>query len=324
MPGFVDCVSLRVALVLLTVTGLVVVQRAASLQNSKEESGAGTAPYSMRVEVPLVTLDATVLTQDGFFVPELKKENFHIFEDGIEQKIASLGEVTAPVTAVLLVEFSDGTFALQQNALQACYHFTKALQPNDWAALVFFDKRPTLIQDFTQDKTALQEALVSPRVPLSREINLFDALDDTLDRLRQVDGRKYIILMATGQDTFSKKILDDVYKKIESANDTIIYSVDTGLGLHQLQADNQMRVFARMTGGRFYFATSLDEYNDLYRDLAHSIRNRYTLTYRPSHHGRDGKWHKIRLQVINPDANGHNRKYQVVVREGYRAAIAVK
>jgi len=324
MPGFVGHAFLSIGIVLLTATGFVFAQPGPSLQNSEAKPGSTTPSYSMRVEVPLVTLDATVLTQDGFFVPELKKENFRIFEDGIEQKIASLGEVTAPVTAVLLVEFSDGTFALQQNALQACYQFTKALQPNDWAALVFFDKRPTVIQDFTQDKSALQEALVSPRVPLSREINLFDALDDTLDRLRQVDGRKYIILMATGQDTFSKKILDEVYRKIESANDTIIYSVDTGLGLHQLQADNQMRVFARMTGGRFYFASSLDEYNDLYRDPAHSIRNRYTLTYRPIHHGRDGKWHKVRLQVINPDANGHNRKYQVVVREGYRAATPVK
>src|SRR5690242_7789370 len=98
MQGSVERILLRIGLVLLTATGFLAAQNGASLQDTKGRSGGdGAPPYSMRVEVPLVTLDATVLTQDGFFVPELKKENFRIFEDGVEQKIASLGEVTAPV-----------------------------------------------------------------------------------------------------------------------------------------------------------------------------------------------------------------------------------
>jgi VWFA-related protein len=278
----------------------------------------------LRVESSLVTLDVTVLTPSGYFVPELKKENFRVLDNGLPQTITAFGEISAPITAVLLVEHSAASEGLQSNALLACHRFLQVLQRDDWAALVAFDKRPQLAQDFTQDKSAVQEALRSLGIPLSREINLFDALTDTLDRLRQVEGRKYIILVATGQDTFSKKILDEVYKKVETAHGTVIYVVDTDPAHHNLQSDNQMRTFARMTGGQFYFATSLEEYSDVFADIAKSVRNRYTLAFRPSNRGGDGSWHKLKVEVINPDEKGHNRKYQVLAREGYRVGPQVK
>jgi hypothetical protein len=111
------------------------------------------------------------------------------------------------------VEYSAETFALQLDALRSCFYFMRTLTPDDWTAVVLFDKRLRIIQDFTQDRTVLQNTLQTMVVPLSRELNLFDAPYDTLDRLQSVEGRKYIILLASGVDTFSRKILDEVYRK---------------------------------------------------------------------------------------------------------------
>jgi VWFA-related protein len=284
------------------------------------------APYSMHVNVPLVTLDVSVLTANGYFVPDLKRENFHLSEDGVQQKILFFSERHAPITAVLLVEFNADVSLQQIGAVRASYGFTKALKNDDWTALLVFDKHLHIAQDFTQDKSVLQERLSKTDLPLSREINLFDALIETLDRLEQVEGRKYIILMASGQDTLSKTVLDDVLKRVELTKDTVIFSIDTGRGLRHLQADNQMGVFARMTGGRLYFPVSQMEYADVFREIGQTIRNHYLVSYRPANSTHDGAWRKIKVAVVNPadsvpgSKDDIGRNYQVITREGYRAA----
>jgi len=83
------------------------------------------APYSMRVTVPLVTLDVSVLTENGYFVPDLKKENFRVLEDGVPQTVASFSERHGAITAVLLVEFTANLDQWQLNALRVSYRFTK-------------------------------------------------------------------------------------------------------------------------------------------------------------------------------------------------------
>jgi VWFA-related protein len=223
------------------------------------------------------------------------------------------------------VEFTADLSQWQLNALRASYRFTKTLKNEDWAALILFDKHLHIAQDFTQDKSAVQEVLSKVDLPLSREINLFDALNETLDRLQQVEGRKYIVLMASGQDTFSKAVLDDVLKRIETAKDTVIYAIDTGRGQHHLQADNQMSVFARMTGGRVFFPISEDEYGDAFRDIGQTIRNHYLLSYSSTNKAQDGNWRSIKVTVVNPaesvpgSRDDIGRKYQVIARQGYRA-----
>ena len=278
----------------------------------------------MRVTVPLVTLDVSVLTENGFSVPDLKKENFRVFEDGVPQTLTGFSEKHAPITAVLLVEFTSDISALQLNALRAGYNFSKTFKEDDWAALIVFDKHVHIAQDFTQDKNAVTRTLSRLDPPLLREINLYDSLIETLDRLQQVEGRKYIILMASGLNTFSKHIYDDVLKRIETAKDTVIYAIDTSRGFRHLREENQMGVFARMTGGRIFFPTSDYAYAEARQDIGQSIRNRYILSYRPTHTP-DGSWHKLKISVVNPEGSvpgskdDIGRKYQVIAREGYRA-----
>ena len=293
-------------------------------KKSPQSGNNGSAPYSMRVSVPLVTLDVSVLTENGYFVPELKKENFLVFEDGVPQTLTGFSERHAPVTAVLLVEFTADISRLQINALRASYRFTKSLKDDDWTALVLFDKHTHIALDFTQDKSALQQSLNGVALPLSREITLFDSLIETLDRLQEVEGRKYIIVMASGLDTLSKHVYGDVLKRIESAKDTVIYTIDTARGLHHLQAENEMAVFARMTGGRSFFPVSDYDYSDALHDIGQTIRNQYVLAYRPSHDMQDGIWHTIKVTVVNPAQSipgskvDLGRKYQVIARTGYR------
>jgi len=164
--------------------------------------------YSIRVNAPLVNVDVLVTTKSGQFVPNLKQDNFRLFEDGAPQTINSFAVSKAPITAVLLVEFASTRYSFMIDALQASYAFANTLRKDDWVAVSYYDMQPHILVDFTQDKRAIYGALNQMRIPGFAETNLFDALYDTLDRLDRVEGKKYIILITTGFDSFSKMTLD--------------------------------------------------------------------------------------------------------------------
>ena len=178
--------------------------------------------------MPVVNLDVLVTTKDGQTIPGLKKENFKIMEDGAPQKIASFNQTEAPITAVLLVEYASTNLRYMYDALNASYTFANGLKKDDWVAVVSYDMKPQILVDFTQDKRAVMGALNMLRIPGFSERNLFDALFDTLDRIDRIDGKKYIILVSSGRDTFSKLTLDQIIKKVKSTKDVTIYAVSVG------------------------------------------------------------------------------------------------
>ncbi|MGB9361069.1 MAG: VWA domain-containing protein, partial [Candidatus Sulfotelmatobacter sp.] len=175
----------------------------------------GMPDYSIHVNAPLVNVDVLVTTKSGEFVPGLKKDNFRLFEDGAPQAINTFNVSKAPITAVLLVEYAATNYGFMINALQASYAFANTLQKDDWIAVAYYDMQPHILVDFTQDKKAVYGALNQLRIPGFSETNLFDALYDTLDRLDRVEGKKYVILVSTGVDTFSKLTLDKIMKKVK-------------------------------------------------------------------------------------------------------------
>lgn len=143
--------------------------------------------YSLKVNVPLVNVDVLVTTKDGGqFIPGLKKENFRVMEDGVQQQIKNFTVSQAPITAVLLVEFASTNYIFMTQALQASYAFANTLKKDDWVAVAYYDMNPHILVDFTQDKKAVYGALNQLRIPGFAETNLFDALYDTLDRLDRV------------------------------------------------------------------------------------------------------------------------------------------
>jgi len=308
----------------------------------------GMPDYSIRINVPLVTVDALVQTKDGHFIPGLKKDNFRVFEDGVPQQITNFGQAEAPITAVLLVEFAATNYYFIYDALNAAYNFANTLKPQDWVAVVAYDMRPHIMVDFTQDKRAVFGALNQLRMPGFSETNLFDALYDTLDRLDRLEGRKEVVLISTGRDTFSKLNLDQIMKKVKSTPNVTIFSIGIGRALREyaearggmgpiseldfLQADNQLNTFSRMTGGQAYHPRFQGELPEIFHDIGQTIRNQYTLAYHPSNSKLDGTYRKLKVDVVAPDGgplkvlNEKKKpvKYQVLAREGYTAKHQVE
>ena len=310
--------------------------------------------FSLHIDVPVVTVDAHVLGKDGRPVPlplEVAKEHFRVLEDGVPQKIQSVTMSKAPITAVLLVEFAATNYNFMYDALNASYAFASNLQPQDWVAIVEFDMKTHILMDFTQDKQAVFGALNTLRVPGFQETNIFDAMYDTLDRLDRIPGRKELVVVASGRDTFSKLTLDQILKKIKTTPNVTIYTVCTGeaflervdamnganpnMGPYMMdyaQAKNQMAAFARMTGGRSYAPRLMGELPDDFREIAGAIRDQYTITYKPTNTKQDGTFRKVKVELVGPDdkpliikdQKNKDVKYTIVARDGYTAKHEVE
>jgi VWFA-related protein len=319
----------------------------------------GLDNFSMRIASQLVTLDVGVLSKNGAFIPGLKQQYFRVLEDGVPQKISSFNQIQAPITAVLLVEFSNNQYfySFQIDSLKSSYVFAQTLKKDDWVAMISYDLKAHILEDFTQDKRAIMGAVGSlqPGMAMSQETNLFDALYDTLDRLEGVEGRKYIVLVTSGRDSFSKHTLDQMLKRVQASKDIAIYVVATGKALLEyaqthglmrylcqitefncemtfLQADNQMKTIAKMTGGKFYEPIFDGQLPEIYSDISQTIRNQYAISYHPTNTAQDGSFRKIKVELVDEtghplkmkDEKGKDVKYQIVARDGYKAKQQVE
>jgi VWFA-related protein len=297
------------------------------------------------VEVPVVTLDVIATTQHGDLIPGLKKENFRVLEDGQPQTINNFGPSDAPITMVVLMEFSArfyGWFGYQAK------YWADALFPNlkpkDWVALVTFDMKPRTEVDFTQNKDELRQAIYHLYFPGFSESNVFDALLDTVDRLKDVKGKKSILLLASGVDTFSKHTLDQTMKQLRGT-DVTIFAVGLdkplsnyldmhggamrggGVRMDFLQAENQLKTFAQMSGGFAWFPQFDGEIPGVMHEVTEFLRHQYSITYTPTNHNADGKYRKIKVELVAPDGGpltvtdqkGKKQKWVVYAREGYTA-----
>ena len=319
----------------------------------KPKKVEGMPDYSIRVDVPVVEVPVMVTTKDGQFISNLKKENFRISEDGTQQNITNFTISEAPITAVLLVEFAAGDYFFMNDILHASYSFVNTMKKDDWLAVISYDMKDYILADFTQNKQEAYGALNQLRIPGFAETNLFDALYDTLDRVDRIEGHKYVILVTTGVDTFSKLTLDQITKKIKATKDVTIFPVSVGWAIREyfeshgmaaphgmgipvgqmdyLQADNEMNSFARLTGGRAYFPRFQAEFPEIFHEIGGDIRNQYSIAYHPTNPKLDGTYRKLKVEVIAPDGGalkvkdqkGKDLKYQVIAREGYTAKHTV-
>ena len=316
----------------------------------KPKTPPGLGNLSLHVDVPIVTVDVGVILEKTHqFVPGLQEGNFRVYEDGVPQQITHFQQVKAPITAVLLVEFAANSWWFIEDMRNAAYSFAQQLRPDDYIAVATYDMHTNILTDFTQNKAVVMNALNTLTIPTWSETNLFDALYQTLDRLSRVPGRKYIVLIGSGRDTFSKITLDKCLQKIKETPNVTIFSIGTGqyirlmaegqgmgMGgpreLDYLQADNQMRSFAQMTGGMSFFPRFPAEMPEDFSAINDSIRNQYVLTYTPTDAKQDGTWRKIHVELVDSegrplrmqDEKHHKLKYDVVARNGYRAKQEVQ
>jgi VWFA-related protein len=305
---------------------------------------------TIRRDVPVVNVDVMVTTQNGQFIPGLHQNNFRVLEDGTPQQISTFGISQAPVTAVLLVEFASTWWPFIADGVRASYAFANTLKPDDWVAVISYDMKPRILTDFTRDKREVLAALNQLRIPGMSETNLFDALYDAVDRLEGLEGRKYIVLIASGNDTFSKITYGRMLQKLKASHNTTIFTISTGGAFRErmdadprlraemqrmtyLQADNEMTTFAKYTGGRSYFPRFQGEFPEIFRDIGNSIRNQYQISYHPTNTKQDGSYRKLKVELVDPangkplrilDQKGKELKYSIYSREGYTAKHAVE
>ena len=315
----------------------------------KVKNPPGLTNFSLRVDVPEVTLDVGVVLQKTHeFVPNLQPANFRVYEDGVPQKVIGFQRTKAPITAVLLCEFASTNYYFVYDMRNAAYAFAQQLQPDDYIAVVTYDLKTQILTDFTQDKRLVYESLNMLTIPGFRETDMFDAVYTTLDRLSRIEGRKYVVLIGSGYDSFSKINLDKVLAKIKATPNVTIFSVGTGQAaritgnartgmfgpkeIDYLQADNQMSTFARMTGGMSFFPRFAGEMPDIFHSINDSIRNQYVLTYTPTNAKQDGSYRKIRVELVDnegqplkmQDEKHHPLKYDIIARDGYNARREVE
>ena len=306
--------------------------------------------FSLRVDVPIVNIDASViLDKTHQFVPGLKANNFLILEDGVPQTITSVRTTQTPITAVMLLEFAANSYYLINDMRNASYSFFRTLRPDDYIAVVTYDLRTHILTDFTNNKELIAQSLQSLVIPGFSDTNMFDALYETLDRTSRIAGRKYIILIGSGRDTFSKLTLDKMLAKIKATPNVTIFTIGTGallnevgggrggLGggirdLNYLQAQNELKTFADMTGGLYFAPLFQGALPDVFGQINDSIRNQYVLTYRPTNTKNDGSYRKVKVLLVDneghplrmQDEKGHPQKYSIIARDGYNAKLPVE
>lgn len=308
----------------------------------QEAQSSNDAGSTISVNAPIVTLDVVVTDDDGDFLTTLKKENFRVTEDGVRQTITSFSNTDAAITVVLLLEYSQlNGGAFLYNATSWAEVFLRQLQPQDWVALSTFSLRPKVEVDFTHRWADVRAALAVMVKPDFREANLFDAVMDTLDRLKHVNGKKSILLLASGPDTFSSANLDEALARLRESDvvidslgvgEQLFLSLEIGGGLsgvsrlNYLQAQNQLRTFSEITGGRAWFPRFEGEIPWIMSDIAARLRNQYSLVYMPTNGKMDGKYHKVKVELVAPDGgpltvldqNKKQRKFYVYTRQGYQ------
>ncbi len=296
--------------------------------------------YSITVQSQLVQVNTVVTDQDGNIITGLKQQNFRIFDDNEAEPVTNFQPNTAPITVVILMEFSNvfGPY-LAQLGPYLTYNFADHLGKDDWVALVTYDLKSHIVVDFTHDKNAVRYAIQTLFIPGFSEANEFDAMIDTLDRLKDVQGKKAILLASTGIDTFSKHTLDQTYNALKQTNVTVFCVGTAEMPMVQsgrnepigyLQAKNEMDYFGKLTGGMSWFPRFTGEMPDIFTDLVEFLRNQYSLGYVPPEAARDGKYHKIRVDIVDDkgepmmiaNKKGKMKKVVVYARAGYQAANA--
>jgi Ca-activated chloride channel family protein len=193
----------------------------------------------------------------------------------------------------------------------------------------------------------VQAAMHRLQIPGFSESNLFDALAFTAERMTEIEGRKAILAITSGDDTFSKLTLDKVRKILQNAG-VPIYAIGIGQAIREyydahgmlgpialmdaLQADNQLKTFAKETGGQAFLPRFYGEFPGIFRAIAEALRNQYSLVYNPTNQARDGTVRKISVQLVNPATgeplkiavNGKPVKYSIIAKSGYTAPREVE
>ena len=287
--------------------------------------GAG---FKISANVDLVVLRATVLDSKGRMVDNLPQASFHVYEDGVPQKLAVFTHADIPVTMGIVIDDSGSMKEKRPAVNAAAVAFVETSNPQDQAFVVNFNDVYYLDTpgDFASNIEDLRSALA--KIDSRGGTALYDAVYASLDHLRLGNRDKKVLLVTTdGVDNASRYSFSELLRYAQHSN-AVIYVIGL-LG----EEDTQTKLFKKLnhedrhakkileqlaaaTGGQAYFPKSLEEVDPTCRQIAHDIRNQYTLAYYPSNKQADGTFRSVRVDALTP---GSRKKMIVRTRPGYYA-----
>ena len=265
----------------------------------------------IRVSTELVVLNATVIDKSGKFVPGLKLNEFHLFEDGAEQKVLSFNTEKTPFAAAILLDTSGSMESRLTLGRSAALRFLDGLRESDVAAVYHFDVKVVQLQDFSPGRD-LPDRAYGLKTKMLTSLN--DAVLRAADDLgKREERRRAIVVLSDGGENYSSASSDKALDHALKAGATI-YAVNMGPDgpRRDIQAAGILKNFAEKSGGRYIESAGGQALRDSFTEIAQELGRQYTIAYRPTNHARDGKWRKIELKLSRPEVTVRTRK-------GYKA-----
>ena len=296
---------------------------------------------TIQVSVDRVNVGVIVTDQSGHFVEGLRREDFQVFDNGVEQPLAGFAAIEEPAQVLLLIEAGPAVYLLEEGHLQAAIALLNGLSNGDRVAVVKYADSPTALLDFTSDKQATVAAFGQLRFNLGfGSLNLAASVSKVLEWLASVQGKKTIVLLATGVDTSSSNESERVMQQLKVRDVRLLAvslagdlqnpqpgnkkkspATDSNKTAQQFEQANQvLKRMAESTGGRAYFPASAKEFSSVYAEIAQLVRHEYSLAFAPP--ARDGLVHTIEVHVAAGQklaANVAGSPYRVDHRQAYLA-----
>src|SRR5438874_6778101 len=187
-----------------------------------EEVGEGDV---VKVETTLISIPVSVMDRDGKYIPNLTKDDFHVWEDGVEQRVAYFASTEKPFTVALVIDTSASTRYKLEEIQDAAIAFVNQLRPDDRVMVVSFDDKIRVLAQATSDRSSLRNAILQIRI--GSGTRLYDAIDQVINQyFNHVEGRKAIVLFTDGVDTTSKHATYESTVRDAEETDALIYPVE--------------------------------------------------------------------------------------------------
>jgi Ca-activated chloride channel family protein len=294
---------------------------------------------SIHVSVDLVNVGVIVTDANGHFVENLQRDDFHVYDNGVEQPINNFATVEEPAQVVLLIEAGPAVYLLEEGHLRAANALLKGLSAGDRVAVAKYDEAPQGVLDFTTDKQTVGAAFEQLRFNLGfGSLNLSSSLSTVLDWLAKVPGKKSIVLLSSGFDTSTETAWNSLMQRLKSSEVRVLAVSLTG-GLRPQpppakspkkkaapappsfneqqfnRADQVLRQIAEASGGRAYYPKSTADFGAVYAQVAQIVRHEYSLAFAPP--ARDAAVHSIDVRI--PGTSGTPPAYRIDHRQAYVA-----
>jgi Ca-activated chloride channel family protein len=291
-------------------------------RSQKLQRTAADKEQTLKVDVDLVLVNATVTDPLNRYVSGLEQEHFQVWEDKIEQKIEYFSSEDVPMSLGMIFDVSGSMKDKISTSRDAAVTFLKTGNPDDEYFLVEFANRPEVASDFTTDISKLQSKIIF--TPAKGMTAMYDAVYVGLEKLKTGNNpKKALLLITDGEDNRSRYTFQNV-KDFVKEQDVQIYAIGiTDEWNSQLSAGRTGRAMleelADLTGGRAFFPDSVYELEDICTKIAIELKNQYVIGYHSTNAAKDGKWRKLRLKVNPPKGIQH---LNVKSKAGYYAPMA--